>query len=82
MKKEVEEVQEQEKSYFWQMIHLLKDNYKKLFIICIIELVIIFLLGGFIFYIFSNIEKVEDTYTQQIENIDTIDNSSISNGGN
>lgn len=82
MKKEISEIEEGEKSFFLQLLEALKTSNKRLFVICIILIAAILALFGYIIYLHNDIGTVEETYTQRIEEVNAIDNSTILNGGN
>lgn len=80
VKKEVKELKE--KSFGMELLSDLKKQNKRLFIIWIITFVAFILLLGYTLWLMNDIGTIEETTTnQEISDINTINNSSISNGG-
>lgn len=69
-----------ETSFALEMLHDYKIQNKRLFIIVVMMMLLWFATGSYLVYILNDIGTTEET--QSIEDIDTIENSSISNGGN
>ena len=67
-----------EQSLAMELLSDLKKTNKRQFIIIIIILVMWFLTIGYLVYILNDIGTVETT--QEIQDVDTIENSSITNG--
>lgn len=61
-----------------EMLHILKIQNKRLFIIWIITFTAFIILLGYTMYLLNDI-GVEET-TQEIKDVNTIENSNISNG--
>lgn len=68
-----------------EMLHILKTQNKRLFIIVLVILSMWFITIGYLVYILNDIETTEttttETYTQEVSNVDTVENSTINNGG-
>lgn len=68
-----------------EMLHILKTQNKRLFIIVLVILSMWFITIGYLVYILNDIETTEttttETYTQEVSNIDDVENSTINNGG-
>lgn len=68
-----------------EMLHILKVQNKRLFIIVLVILSMWFITIGYLVYILNDIETTEttttETYTQEVSNVDTVENSTINNGG-
>lgn len=68
-----------------EMLHILKTQNKRLFIIVLVILSMWFITIGYLVYILNDIETTEttttETYTQEVNNIDSVENSTINNGG-
>lgn len=68
-----------------EMLHILKVQNKRLFIIVLVILSMWFITIGYLVYILNDIETTEttttETYTQEVNNIDSVENSTINNGG-
>lgn len=68
-----------------EMLHILKAQNKRLFIIVLVILSMWFITIGYLVYILNDIETTEttttETYTQEVNNIDSVENSTINNGG-
>lgn len=88
IRKEVSEVKEiKQKSIAWEILsdyktanaNLEKAN-KKLFIILIIVLTMWFATGCYLVYILNDTGVIEETTTQEITDVDSIDSSNIVNG--
>lgn len=81
MKKEVSEVKEIKKqSLAREMLEDYKKQNKRLFIILIIVLVMWFATGCYLVYILNDMGTIEETTTQEISDVDSIDSSNIVNG--
>ena len=82
MKNEVNKIQKEEKSFELQLLEGLKNSNKRLFILWIITFVALIGVVIYCIYLHNDIGTIEGSYEQSIEDINTIDNSNISNGGN
>jgi hypothetical protein len=78
MKKDVEEIKKQ--GFAFEILSDYKKANKRIFIALIIVLVMWFITLGYLVYILNDIGTIETS--QEIEDIDTINNSTIQNGGN
>ena len=79
MKKEVKEVKNQ--SLAKEMLEDYKKQNKRLFIITLVILFMWFATGCYLVYILNDIGTIEETNTtQEISDVNSIDNSNIVNG--
>ena len=78
VKKEVNELRE--KGFALELLSDFKKQNKRQFIIILVILGLWFLTIGYLVYVLNDIGTIE-TSTQEIEDVETINNSSISNGG-
>lgn len=80
VKKTINELKEQ--SFGMELLSDMKKQNKRLYIIWIITFVAFMILLGYTFWLLNDIGTIEETTTnQEISDINTINNSSISNGG-
>lgn len=77
VKKEVNELRE--KGFALELLSDFKKQNKRQFIIILVILGLWFLTIGYLVYVLNDIGTIE-TSTQEIEDIETINNSSINNG--
>lgn len=70
----------EEKSFAMEILGDYKKVNKRLFIILIIVLVMWFSTIGYLVYILNDIGTIEETSTQEIQDVETIENSNITNG--
>lgn len=63
-----------------EMLHILKTQNKRLFIIWLVTFIAFIGLLGYTIWLLNDIGTIEETSTQEIEDIDTIENSNIING--
>jgi hypothetical protein len=64
-----------------EMLHILKVQNKRLFIIWLVTFIAFIGLLGYTIYLLNDIGVIEtDTKTQEISDIDTVENSNITNG--
>ncbi len=77
VKRELSEVREE--SFAMEILKDYKKTNKRMFVIWIITFVSFLFLLGYTIYLLNDISTVEDL-TQTIENVDSIDDSTISNG--
>jgi hypothetical protein len=64
-----------------EMLHILKIQNKRLFIVWLVTFIAFIGLLGYTIYLLNDIGVIEtDTKTQEISDIDTIENSNITNG--
>ena len=78
VKREVNELRE--KGFALELLSDFKKQNKRQFIIILVILGLWFLTIGYLVYVLNDIGTIE-TSTQEIEDVETINNSSISNGG-
>jgi uncharacterized membrane protein len=80
MKKEVKELKEQ--TFALSLLSDMKRQNRHMFIIILVILGMFTALLGYTLYLLNDIGTIEETTsTQEISDIDTINNSSINNGG-
>ena len=63
-----------------EMLHILKTQNKRLFIIWLVTFIAFIGLLGYTIWLLNDIGTIEEINTQEIEDIDTIENSNIING--
>ena len=82
MKKQVDEMKEQ--SFALELLSMQRRQNKRLFIIWIITFIAFIGLLGYTIWLLNDIgtEEITTTTTQEISDIDTIDNTNIINGDN
>lgn len=83
IKKEVVNVKEMKsQSIAREMLEDYKRQNKRLFIIIIVILMMWFATGCYLVYVLNDIGTIEETttQTQEVSNVDSIDNSNIVNG--
>ena len=61
-----------------EMLHILKTQNKRLFIIWLVTFIAFIILVGYTIYLLNDIGAIETT--QEIEDVETIQNSNITNG--
>lgn len=76
MKKDIENLQEQ--SFAFELLKDQRKQNKRLFIILIVVLCMWFTTGCYLVYTLNDIETITDEQT--IDNVGTIENSTIDNG--
>jgi flagellar basal body-associated protein FliL len=69
-----------EKSFAMELLQDYKKANKRLFIIIIIILAMWFCTIGYLIYILNDIGTIETTSKQEIKDVDTIENSNVTNG--
>lgn len=80
LKEAKEEIQElKEQSLAMELLKDYKKTSKRLYIILIVVLCMWFITIGYLVYILNDISSVETT-TQEISDVDTIENSNVANG--
>jgi len=80
MKKKVEQVTEENKSFAMQFVDTLKEQNKRLFICWLVTFIAFVGLLAYTIWLHNDIEKVETEIVQEIEDVNTIENSVIRNG--
>lgn len=78
VQKELNELKEQ--SIAWEMLQDSKKEKKKLFIMWIITFIALIGVSCYTVYLLNDIGTVTETSTQEIDDVDTIENSNITNG--
>lgn len=76
MKKEVEEIKQQ--SFAFELLKDARKTNKRQFIVIIIILAMWFITIGYLVYVLNDIGTIETT--QEVSDVDTIENSNITNG--
>lgn len=80
VKKEIKEMKEQ--SFAMELLHDARKTNKRMFVIIIVILAMFTALLGYTLWLLNDIGTIEETTeTQEISDINTINNSSINNGG-
>lgn len=80
VKREIKEMKEQ--SFAMELLHDARKTNKRMFIIIIVILAMFTALLGYTLWLLNDIGTIEETTeTQEISDINTINNSSINNGG-
>ena len=80
IKKELEEVREE--SFAMELLRDYKKANKRQFATIIIILCMWFATIGYLIYILNDITVITDEYSQEITDIESINDSTITNGGN
>lgn len=78
VQKELNKLKEQ--SIAWEMLQDSKKEKKRLFIMWIITFIALIGVSCYTVYLLNDIGTVTETSTQEIEDVDTIENSNITNG--
>ena len=78
VQKELNELKEQ--SIAWEILQDSKKEKKRLFIMWIITFIALIGVSCYTVYLLNDIGTVTETSTQEIEDVDTIENSNITNG--
>lgn len=63
-----------------EMLHILKIQNKRLFIVWLVTFIAFIGLLGYTIYLLNDIGTIEETTSQEIQDVDTIENSNITNG--
>lgn len=78
-KKELQEIKN--KSYVFDILSDYKKSNKRQFIVILVILSMWFITIGYLVYVLNDVGTVETTTTtQEIDDVDTIENSNITNG--
>ena len=80
MKEEVKEIENQQQSFAMEFVHTLKLQNKRLFICWLVTFIAFIGLLGYTIWLYNDIATVEAENTQEITDVNTIENSSIING--
>lgn len=78
VQKELNKLKEQ--SIAWEMLQDSKKEKKRLFIMWIITFIALIGVSCYTVYLLNDIGTVTETSTQEIDDVDTIENSNITNG--
>ena len=63
-----------------EMLHILKAQNKRFFIIWLVTFIAFIGLLGYTIWLLNDIGTIEETSTQDIQDVNTIENSNITNG--
>lgn len=63
-----------------EMLHILKIQNKRLFIVWLVTFIAFIGLLGYTIWLLNDIGTIETTSQQEVSDIDTIENSNITNG--
>lgn len=63
-----------------EMLHILKAQNKRLFIIWLVTFIAFIGLLGYTIWLLNDIGTIEETSNQEIQDVNTIENSNITNG--
>ena len=63
-----------------EMLHILKTQNKRLFIIWLVTFIAFIGLLGYTIWLLNDIGTIEETSSQDIQDVNTIENSNITNG--
>ena len=80
MKKEVENVKEESQSFAMQFVETLKKQNQRLFICWIITFLALIGLLSYTIWLVNDVETITTETTQEITDVETIENSVIRNG--
>lgn len=80
MKEELKEVGKEQQSFAMEFVHTLKVQNKRMFICWLVTFIAFIGLLGYTIWLYNDIATVEVKNTQEITDVDTIENSSIING--
>ena len=80
MKEELKEVEQEQESFAMELMHTLKVQNKRLFICWLVTFIAFIGLLGYTIWLYNDITVETSEYTQEITDIETIENSSIRNG--
>lgn len=80
LKKELEQVKEQ--SFASEILQDYKKANKRQFVVILVILTMWFATIGYLIYILNDITVITDEYSQEITDIESINDSTITNGGN
>lgn len=80
MKEELKEVEKEQQSFAMEFVHTLKVQNKRMLICWLVTFIAFIGLLGYTIWLYNDIATVEVENTQEITDVDTIENSSIING--
>ena len=78
MKKEVEEVKQE--TFAMELLKDQRKQYKRLFIIWIITFLALICVTCYTIWLLNDIGVIEETYTQEVTDFETVDGNIINNG--
>ena len=82
LKKEVKEIKKEEESFAMELLKDQRKQNKRLFVIWLVTFVAFLGLLTYTIWLINDIEVIEtDEYTQEITDFESIDGSTIINGG-
>jgi len=80
MKEEIKEVEQEQQSFAMELMHTLKVQNKRLFICWLVTFIAFIGLLGYTIWLYNDIATIEVENTQEITDVNNIENSSIING--
>ena len=80
MKEDLKEVEKEQQSFAMEFVHTLKLQNKRLFICWLVTFIAFIGLLGYTIWLYNDITVETSEYTQEITDIETIENSTIKNG--
>lgn len=80
MKEEVKDIENQQQSFAMEFVHTLKVQNKRMFICWLVTFIAFIGLLGYTIWLYNDITVETSKYTQEINDIETIENSTIKNG--
>lgn len=80
MRKQVKSIEEENKSFAMQFVDTLKEQNRRLFICWLVTFIAFICLLTYTIWLYNDITVESTEYTQEITDISTIENSTITNG--
>ena len=80
MEKELENIERENQSFAMEFVQTLKLQNKRLFICWLVTFIAFIGLLGYTIWLYNDITVETSEYTQEITDIETIENSTINNG--
>ena len=80
MKKEMKEVEREQQSFAMEFVQTLKTQNKRMFTCWLVTFIAFVILLAYTIWLYNDISVETSEYTQEINGIDTIENSNIING--
>lgn len=80
MKDALKEVEKEQQSFAMEFVHTLKVQNKRMFICWLVTFIAFIGLLGYTIWLYNDITVETSEYTQEINDIETIENSTIKNG--
>lgn len=80
MEKELENIERENQSFAMEFVQTLKLQNKRLFICWLVTFIAFIGLLGYTIWLYNDITVETSEYTQEITDIETIENSTIKNG--